>query len=263
MSDYQRTFYDRHYDRRGRILEAQIGHPAFADFHRRLAAAILDGAPPRSEPLRIVEEACGEGLLAAAVTAEASAGRLPIEYVGADVSASAVGLAAVAEPAARYDVGDASLHLASLPAGSADLVIAKNLLHHLDAPETVLAEARRALSPGGRVVVVEPTRGSLQAWVFNVLAPRRERHWFGRGASDLRQRASVAGLRVAEVRRFSFLPYELLFAIRFDVFRRAFASARVAAPAGRADDRLARLVPALANYWIWVLEAEEATATHS
>ncbi|HET9442166.1 MAG TPA: methyltransferase domain-containing protein [Acidimicrobiales bacterium] len=256
--DYQRDFYDRHYAQRASILREQLDHALFADFHRRLAERILARRPAGSGTVRIVEQACGEGLLAAAFGDVCAAEGLELDYLGADVSAAAAEAASRALPAGRFEAGEAVAHMAGVAEGSADLIVAKNLLHHLVDPVALLEAGRRALAPGGRFVAVEPTRGSAQAWVFNLLAPRRERYWFVRGPQVVRGHFEAAGLRVVAEERFSFFPYELGFTIRPGLFRRALhPEAPRAARVGEVDDRLAERVPALANYRLWV--AEEGT----
>jgi len=43
-----------------------------------------------------------------------------------------------------------------LPAGSVDAILVANTFHELEDPDTILAHAREALRPGGRLVVVDP-----------------------------------------------------------------------------------------------------------
>ncbi len=57
-----------------------------------------------------------------------------------------------------------------LAAGSVGTLVAIDMLHHMEEPRRLLAEAERVLRPGGRFIVVEPaiTPGS---WLFYKLHP--------------------------------------------------------------------------------------------
>src|SRR5450432_868557 len=69
--------------------------------------------------------------------------------VGVDQSAAMLSLA-------RARIDEADLRHVSLRQGDAyDLVIVHQVLHFLDDPARALAEAARALAPGGRIVVVD------------------------------------------------------------------------------------------------------------
>ncbi|MFN2607055.1 MAG: class I SAM-dependent methyltransferase [Acidimicrobiales bacterium] len=252
--DFQQRYYDRHYPKRVAVVRDQLAHPLFRSFYDRLAGRILDLAPPPGEgpALRVFEVGCGEGFLGSALRRRAEARGLELAYSGADLSAAALELA---RPALGDDltVGDATEVTAGLPAASRDLVIVKNLLHHLQDPAALLGEAARVVGPNGRVAVAEARLGCPQFWVFTFLAPRRERYFF-LGARRNRRAIAAAGLRMVASSRFSILPYELLFHIRFRVFRRLLgtddpgAIERVAA----ADDRVAAALPWFTSYVIWV-----------
>jgi SAM-dependent methyltransferase len=131
--------------------------------------------------------------------------------------------------------------------------VAKNLLHHLDDPSGFLRAAARALAPGGRVVAFEPRLGCPQFLLFNVLAARRERHFFS-GQRRNRAAFEAAGYRIVERRRFGWLPYELAFVIRPALFRRMFGTAdpAVIGAVSRVDDRLTAVLPWSACYEVWV-----------
>jgi len=257
--EYQRAFYDRHFPKRAAAVCSQLAHPLLSSFNDRVAGLVLDvpggGPSPAERPVRVFEPGCGEGLFGAALQREAARRGVPLSYSGADLSEGALGLARSAVDG-DFHLGDATEVTAALPAGSQDVIVAKNLLHHLDDPAGFLQQAARALAPGGRVVAFEPRLGCPQFLLFNVLAARRERHYFrgqGRNAAAFEK----AGLRVISCDRFSWLPYELAFVIRPEVFRRLFSTgdpdriARIAA----LDDRLTAAVPWLACYAVWVAVA--------
>jgi ubiquinone/menaquinone biosynthesis C-methylase UbiE len=67
------------------------------------------------------------------------------------------GFVEFAAPDVRTVVGKSS-NLASFADGSLDVVFSSNMLEHLDRSDvqTTLAEVRRVLKPGGRLVVIQP-----------------------------------------------------------------------------------------------------------
>ena len=133
------------------------------------------------------------------------------------------------------------------------LVTTQWVADHLDDPNGFLRAAARALVPGGRVIAFEPLLGCPQFLLFNLLAPRRERHYF-KGQRRNREAFDQAGMVGAEYERFSWLPYELAFVIRPSVFRRLFSTSdpKAIRRISALDDRLTAGVPWLACYAVWV-----------
>jgi SAM-dependent methyltransferase len=252
--DFQQTYYDRHYPKRVAAVRDQLAHPLFRSFYDRLAGRILDLAGPGHDagPVRVFEAGCGEGFLGSAVRRQADSRGLELAYSGADLSEAALDLA---RPTLGDDltVGDATEVAAALPDASRDLVIVKNLLHHLDDPAALLREAARVVRPNGRVAIVEARLGCPQFWVFTFLAPRRERYFF-KGARRNRHAVEAAGMRLVAEDRFSILPYELAFHIRYGVFRRLLGTDRPATieRVSALDDRLASALPWVTSYVVWV-----------
>ncbi len=91
--------------------------------------------------------------------------------------------------------GDAS----ALPyeTGSADLVIVHQVLHFIDAPERVLAEAARVLAPDGRLLIVDFAPHALE-----FLREAHGHRWLGIRHETLGEWASVAGLELAAPHHF-------------------------------------------------------------
>ena len=186
-----------------------------------------------------------------------------LRYAGADLSQAAVDLA---RPLLGDDlvVGDATEVLGAMPAGSADVVIVKNLLHHLVAPADVLREASRVVGPNGRVVILEGRLGCPHFMLLATLAPKREKFYF---YGTRRNRAAVAKakLKLVHQERFSFLPYELFLQPRPNIMRKIFGTSDPAALERyrKLDDGLAKALPFWASYWVWVAAPEAATAAAS
>jgi len=258
--EFQQSYYDRHYPTRVAAVRDQFNHPLFRSFWDRLATRLLDAVAdlpvgdrasgPRG--LRIFEVGCGEGFFGSAIKRTADARGLPIAYSGADLSQAALELA---RPTLGDDLtaGDATEVLAGLPAASRDLVIVKNLLHHLDDPAGLLREAGRVVGADGRVAVIEARLGCPQFWIFASLAPRRERYFFC-GARRNRAALKAAGFEMVHEQRYSLLPFELFFHIRYGIFRRLLSSdnPKFIRRVSDIDDRLASALPWITSYVIWI-----------
>lgn len=252
---FQRDYYDRHFAARTQVLTDQLAHPLFRSWYDRLARRAYDavgvGSPGGPDRVRLLEVGSGEGLLGSALHRVACERGIALDYTGTDLSQAALDQA---RPSVTGTLvcGDASEVVAGLPPASADLVVVKNLLHHLDDPAELLGACARVVAPGGCVVAVEACLGAPQFWVFSALAPRRERYFF-RGRRRNTAAIAAAGLVVRRAERFSWLPYELLLAVRFPIFRRLLGSAdaRFLDRVSALDDRLARAVPQLASYIVW------------
>ena len=89
--------------------------------------------------------------------------------------------------------------------GSFSAVLAANLLHHVDAPATVVRECRRVLTAGGKVVIIDCAGHgpSLLSWIRTSLGhlrrrgpPPEDHHHFS--PDDLAALITDAGLAVQE-----------------------------------------------------------------
>jgi SAM-dependent methyltransferase len=256
--DYQLAHYDAHYPRHATAVRQQLAHPVFRAWNDRIAERVLDHAPPGREagrPLRVYEAGCGEGLLASAFQRVAARRSLPLAYTGSDLSPAGLGIAREAVPGGEFVAGDATEVTASLPPGSQDLVVCKNLLHHMDDPAAFLRAAAHAAGPEGRVAIVEARRGCIPfVLVTGLFFTRREKHYFKGRRRNLVRPVEAAGLRPVHTEVFSWFPFELFFAIRVPWFRRLVPTdnARTLARIAAADDWLAAKLPWSTCYDIWL-----------
>lgn len=104
------------------------------------------------EGRRVVDVGCGDGALVRALA------RRGASVIGVEVDERALARARAAEPAGAetYRVGRGEA--LPLDAGSVDVVVFFNSLHHVPAASqpAALDEAARILAPGGRLYVAEP-----------------------------------------------------------------------------------------------------------
>jgi ubiquinone/menaquinone biosynthesis C-methylase UbiE len=125
----------------------QTQGPYFSRTERELLAGF-----PEAAGLRVLELGCGEGgnLVNLFVTSLAP----PRLVVGLDLFPRKLAFARIQYPTGRFACGDAG----RLPFADAafDLVLCRDLLHHLEDPEPALRELLRVLGPGGRIWIVEP-----------------------------------------------------------------------------------------------------------
>lgn len=160
-------------------------------FRGRLAVilAALRRALPR-RPVRLLELGCGSGNVLAAL------GEFG-EAVGMEVHP---GLAAAAR-AAGLDVRPGALPGdLVVPPGWADVVLLLDVLEHLDDDAAALGAARRALAPGGLLVVTVPAYRWL--WSAHDVALGHRRRYTAR---ELRRLVERAGFGVERVSYFNTL----------------------------------------------------------
>jgi SAM-dependent methyltransferase len=143
----------------------------------RMLAAILRNAP---DPAVILDVGCGDGSALATAAIQNPAHR----FAGIDWSADALrqarrrGLTVV-----RAAVSAPGLPVAD---GAADVVIMSELIEHLVDPDGAVAEVRRALRPGGSLLLSTPNlaawynRGLLAAGIQPVFSEVSLRAVFGR-----------------------------------------------------------------------------------
>ena len=120
------------------------------------------------------------------------------DYVGVDLNAGYIDYARKARKGA-FIVSDAK-HV-DLPDGRFNQVLIFGLLHHLPDEEVraVLAEARRLLGPGGRLLVIEDIPAVSRVNVIGHLIHRVENGEFIRPVEDYRKLYAGAGRVASEL----------------------------------------------------------------
>lgn len=120
---------------------------------RRWDDAVLGAIGPRLDGARVLDVGCASGRLLARISSRA-------EYAaGADLAPRILETAHDRLAASGLDadlrVADAEVRL-PWPAGCFDVITLTGVLHHLRYAERALAEIRRVVSEGGRLIVVDP-----------------------------------------------------------------------------------------------------------
>ncbi len=132
------------------------------------------------------------------------------DVVGIDISRARVARARRRYPNLRFF--DRPLPKTDMELASADLCIMDNVIEHLTEPHVVLAELRRYLKPGGRIVVITP---NMESGVFRLLGRRwtpelaPHAHIFLFTAASLARILTEAGFSVQTVSTFQLDPYPL------------------------------------------------------
>ena len=254
---YQSNYYDDHYEEQAASIREQRVQPLLCAFDDSFAERVfaVTGAAALGRPVRVFEAGCGEGLVAAALRRVADRRGIELEYTGCDLSG--VGLELLAETVpGTFLPGDAVQVAASLPEASADIVVAKNLLHHIDDPDAFLVQAARVAGPAGHVLVLEarlaqplqlPRQPPLLRAGEALLQGRAPQH-----ACDRRRRARGRALRTVQL-----VPVRAR--VRDPACRRPAGRSPACAAGGRSTassgstSRLTRLMPWLTQYTLWQL----------
>lgn len=162
----------------------------------RLLLALLGRQPPQ----RALDLGCGNGRFLAALAARGA------EVTGVDAYAASLGRARGKAPAATLIAADVTR--APLPDASFDLVAALDVLEHVE-PAGFLAEARRLLAPGGRLLLSVPAFASL--WSER---DRRAGHRLRYRRALLARELEAAGFAPERFTHYQFLLFPLVWLSR-------------------------------------------------
>jgi ubiquinone/menaquinone biosynthesis C-methylase UbiE len=177
----------------------------FGPSHRVLIGRIR--ALARGRPIRMLDVGCGTGLFASAVRRA-----LPeVRVVGIDLVAE---MLAKGESRWRMHSGHVFPVLGDserLPFSSAsfDIVTCANSFHHYPRQDRAVAEMRRVLKPGGRLMIIDGYRDNLWGWfVYDVCVAGVEGDVHHASAARFRELMTQAGLQaVAQRAHFGLAPF--------------------------------------------------------
>ncbi len=112
--------------------------------------------------IRVLDIGCGEGATLRHLGE-------PEGATGIDLFEEKIAFAAKALPRCRFVAGSA--YELPFPDGAFDHLLVRDLVHHLDEPERFVTECARVLAPGGRIDVLEPSRGNPMILAHALLVP--------------------------------------------------------------------------------------------
>jgi SAM-dependent methyltransferase len=135
----------------------QTEHPYVAERERVLVRAAF-------QPLgaRVLDIGCGEGATLRNLGE-------PKGATGIDLFEEKIAFARERLPRCHFVVGSA--YALPFPDGAFDHLLVRDLIHHLDEPDRFVRECARVLSPGGRIDVLEPSRGNPMIAAHALLVP--------------------------------------------------------------------------------------------
>ncbi len=167
------------------------------EYNRRLAARTDLGAG-EGVVRRALDVGCGDGRFLCAMAERG----WDVEGLETDPVA-----AALARKRTGGIVHEAPLEALTLPENHFGLVSLLHVLEHVPEPRETLAAARRALVPGGTLLIAVPNAGSFEAALFrSVWYPLDlPRHYWGFTPHTLVRLAETCGFSVRGVKHFPFL----------------------------------------------------------
>jgi SAM-dependent methyltransferase len=231
MTDERTLQLDYHRDTDPAHLAWQTGGPYFAATEARLLSAVRC---ERGE--RLLEIGCGEGANLHHLR------HLPGARFGIDFSLNKARAAAVTSGAAVACADATRLPFAD---GAFDVVLIRDVLHHVPARLAVLHEAHRVLRPGGRLHLIEPNARA-PLIVLQALSVRAERGLLRSTVRRLLDELDAAGFQKAtHVEAQPFPLARVLLHPRFGIPRLG-ASSLVVGALDALDAVSARLVPRVA-----------------
>jgi len=179
-----------------RTLEAAYRRIVLLDHVSFIARAAGRPSPPSGVSPRILDVGCGPATVLALLKARG------YEVHGLDISSEA---SDIARRDHEIGVTVGTLESANLGDAEFDTLVLLHTLEHVAEPHRVLAEARRVLTPAGRLVLQVPNVDSIQCRVFGVRWYGLDvpRHLIDYSRTSLLGLLEATGFEVERVRHFN------------------------------------------------------------
>jgi ubiquinone/menaquinone biosynthesis C-methylase UbiE len=151
----------------GEAEAAAYARADFSDSNQAYVADVVHSFP--THLVRVVDLGCGPGDIAMRLNRLAATTRI----TAVDGSAAMLAIARQALRAAGLEANvsflEARLPGVALPAGGFDLVLSKDMLHHLPDPQVLWSEVRRLGRPGAAVCVMDLCRPATPAAAHEIV----------------------------------------------------------------------------------------------
>jgi ubiquinone/menaquinone biosynthesis C-methylase UbiE len=187
------TSWSRTYDRS--ILQWLLFAPSHSVLIRRIREAARD------RPITMLDVGCGTGLFASRVR-DALPG---VEVCGVDLVSEMLAKGQSRWRLHRGHVFPVQGDSERLPFASAsfDIVTCANSFHHYPRQDRAVAEMRRVLRPGGRLMIIDGYRDSVWGWfIYDVCVAGVEGDVHHASANRFRELMTQAGLQAVAQRVF-------------------------------------------------------------
>lgn len=172
------------------------GYDAYwAAYLDRTTRAVLDRLDAQAGE-RILDVGCGTGVLLGRLGRATPDARL----TGVDPVLEMLALARRRLPASAVDLREAAAERLPFGDGSFDAAVSASVFHYVRQPETALAEMRRVLRPGGRLVLTDWSGDFFTCRLIGVYLRWRRRALFHiYRSTELRELLRQAGFDAVEI----------------------------------------------------------------
>jgi SAM-dependent methyltransferase len=219
-----------------RLFEIENTHFWFRARNQVIAAVMRQYGMDAARSARILEVGCGNGNVANHLSQS-----LEVQVWGGDLFAEALAFSRE-----RSDLPLIQLDTYRLPFdGSLDLVCMFDVLEHLRAEADTLAEAYRALRPGGRIMLTVPAH----SWLWSYF-DEKSHHHRRYGRIELRQKLEEAGFDV------EYCSYYMMALLPLVLVGRRFQGWR-SSDVNRMAEADFRVVPFLNEILYWLCSSEK------
>lgn len=173
------------------VLQWLLFGPSHRAMIRRMRERYLD------RPIRVLDIGCGTGLFAARVREAMPRARVTgVDLVDGMLQKGRERWRKLSETAAPVQGDSERLPFDS---GAFDVVTCANSFHHYPHQDRAVAEMRRVLKPGGRLILVDGYRDAVYGWfIYDVCVAKREGNVHHCSGAQVRELMDRAGFESVE-----------------------------------------------------------------